>query len=324
MFIVPLALLILAAAWLLLRVSALRKFASSSPQAPTSAASEAAALDALCARAGPAADRATLLRFLRARDGQIEPALAQFEEMVAWRKLHDVDRHRRLAPRAIPARALAQHDAARVLSQLRVVRPRDHEALWLYSGQTFLTGNDRQGRPIFLQRTGLASHRFAEMFAFCGGGSAGLKAYIDGNVFGQEVQAARMAEDGFGATQTVVIMDLAGLSLSPDPRALATFREFLKINERYYPETLALHFFVNAPLAFAGLWRVVRSWLPEKTAAKFHVLGRSETRAGLLEHIAADQLPREYGGTSDVELPRDRDGCARMVEEATRQLQLLR
>ena len=45
--------------------------------------------------------------------------------------------------------------------------------------------------------------------------------------------------------------------------------------------------------------------------------------AELLEHIAPDQLPREYGGTSDVELPRDREGCARMVEEAKYQLRSL-
>ena len=38
---------------------------------------------------------------------------------------------------------------------------------------------------------------------------------------------------------------------------------------------------------------------------------------------APDQLPREYGGTSDVELPRDREGCARMVEEAKYQLRSL-
>ena len=315
MFLAALSLLILAAAWLLVRVSALRRLADAPPLTAAHAADEELQLDALCARAGPTADRAMLRRFLRAR-GELEAALAGYRECVEWRAANDVDRYGGL--RRIRGALGAE---ARILAQLRMVRPREHEALWLYGGQTFLHGHDRQGRPIFLQRTGLASHRFAELYAFFGGGAAGQKAYIDGYVFGQEVQAARMALTG--ATQQVVVMDLAGLSLSPDPRALTTFREFLRISQLYYPETLALHFFVNAPIAFAGLWRVVRGWLDPATASKFHVLGRGESRAGLLEHIAPDQLPREYGGTSDVELPRDREGCARMVEEAKYQLRNL-
>ena len=70
----------------------------------------------------------------------------------------------------------------RILAQLRMVRPREHEALWLYGGQTFLHGHDRQGRPIFLQRTGLASHRFAELYAFFGGGAEPLTRAAAGRV----------------------------------------------------------------------------------------------------------------------------------------------
>ena len=41
-------------------------------------------------------------------------------------------------------------------------------------------------------------------------------------------------------------------------------------------------------------------WLDPATADAARALRRRESRAGLLEHIALDQLPREYGGTSDV------------------------
>ena len=62
-------------------------------------------------------------------------------------------------------------------------------------------------------------------------------------------------------------------------------------------QTLKLHFFVNAPAAFAGLWRVIRGWLDPVTAGKIRVLG-ADFAPALLEHIDAAQLPREYGGTN--------------------------
>ena len=31
-------------------------------------------------------------------------------------------------------------------------------------------------------------------------------------------------------------------------------QEFLRISERYYPETLATHYFINAPSVFTLLW----------------------------------------------------------------------
>ena len=92
MFLAALSLLILAAAWLLVRVSALRRLADAPPQTHAPAADEELQLDALCARAGPAANRAMLRRFLRAR-GELEPALAGYRECVEWRKANDVDRY---------------------------------------------------------------------------------------------------------------------------------------------------------------------------------------------------------------------------------------
>uniref|UniRef100_A0A7S0FGZ2 CRAL-TRIO domain-containing protein n=1 Tax=Pyrodinium bahamense TaxID=73915 RepID=A0A7S0FGZ2_9DINO len=143
--------------------------------------------------------------------------------------------------------------------------------------------------------------------------AGGRDKIIAGYVRAQELQAARMAEASARlcrpVTKQVVIMDLQGLSFKPDPRAVAVFRDFLTISARYYPETLAKHFFVNVPLVFMGLWRMIRGWLDPVTAAKMHLLG-SNFKEALLQHIEADQLPREYGGTNDLDLLRLEHDCA--------------
>jgi len=125
------------------------------------------------------------------------------------------------------------------------------------------------------------------------------------------MQAARMEEAslrlGRPVTKQVVIMDMQGLSWFPDPRSIAIFREFLTISASYYPETLAVQFFINAPAIFMRMWIMIKGWLDPVTAAKMHILG-SDFKETLLQHIAADQLPLEYGGSNSFDAlrnPRD-------------------
>ena len=91
--------------------------------------------------------------------------------------------------------------------------------------------------------------------------------------------------------QQVVIMDLKGLSLSPNSKAIGVFRECSHIDQvswrtvvtvpsltacpcqAYFPETLGACFLINAPWIFHPLWAIVRPWLDPHTRDKFHVLG---------------------------------------------------
>ncbi|EOD40372.1 hypothetical protein EMIHUDRAFT_222835 [Emiliania huxleyi CCMP1516] len=166
-------------------------------------------------------------------------------------------------------------------------------------------GHDKQGRPIHLQRAGVASgKRMAEACAYFG--REWQQAFMSRNIFFQELQAARMedATQRFGhlVTQQVVIMDMAGMSFRPDQRALTIFRDFAGMMSRNYPETLYKQFIINAPRVFSAIWRIVRVWLDPNTREKVHVLG-STFAPTLLQHIDAHQLPVEYGGTSPYKFP---------------------
>lgn len=293
--------------------------ATESGQGVQLTAAQAEALRAFQQRLGPGHGEAparSALRFLRARKWDVSAAVAQYQAAQQWRRQHNVDAFRRgaLGPIGPEAARAASADprlscgGVEIAALLRLSAPLEQEWRYIFTGQTFLMGFDRQGRPISLQRADVAGRRFDLLYKLAGeGGGDPVQHIIDGYVRYQEVQEARMQESsallGRQVTEQVVIMDLKTMAFWPDPRAILVFKSFLEVGQRYYPETLGVQFFVNAPLIFLGLWRMIRSWLDPKTAEKFHVLGR-DFKPKLLEYIDASQLPREYGGTNDFELLR--------------------
>jgi len=207
------------------------------------------------------------------------------------------------------------------LPQLRLVELGDHEGLWAYFGLSASFGFDKLGRPLYLQRAGLANRRFREMHAHFG-----KDAIIMRWVLTQEIQAARMEEAserlGRPVTQQVVIMDVQGLSMWPDPLAVEVFLEFLTLGSRYYPETLGMQIFLNVNPIFKGLWRVLRRALDPVTREKVQLLG-ADYRSTLLDYVDADQLPREFGGTNDFEILSSSHGpedFVRLLDDLTRHL----
>jgi hypothetical protein len=80
-----------------------------------------------------------------------------------------------------------------------------------------------------------------------------------------------------------------GMSFWPSSHGLSIFREVLRIDQDYYPETLGEHFIINAPFIFTGIWALVKGWLDPVTAAKFHILG-SDYQQVLRERIKPEHL----------------------------------
>ncbi|CAJ1352127.1 unnamed protein product [Effrenium voratum] len=251
--------------------------------------------------------------------------------MQKWREANDVDRYRRKAPGPMGPNAAA--DAAQedpklsrgnieMFPQLRLVEQIPHEGSLLYFGQTLAFGFDKKGQPIQIQNGGLAGCRFADMSRFVGGQEQVLASLVRF----QELQAARMEESsrrlGRPITKQVVITNALGMPLRPQPAAVAAFKDFLLVSSRYYPESLAVLFVVNAPPVFVMLYRVIQTWLDPVTASKIQVLGK-DFQSTLLEHIDADQLPRNYGGSVDFDIlgtTWSREECERCFSACRRAL----
>jgi len=100
---------------------------------------------------------------------------------------------------------------------------------------------------------------------------------------------------------TMVVMDVSGAGpsmLSGD--VLRYLKRAGDINSAHYPSTLKRAFVVNAPFYLAGLFSGIRNILPESVHVE--LLGGSSQIQHLTEFIEMDQIPKEYGGTSQYAL----------------------
>lgn len=80
--------------------------------------------------------------------------------------------------------------------------------------------------------------------------------------------------------------------LRMDSNIRSAAREVTHIFQQYYPEFLHVKYFCNIPLVMMWVFKAVRYWQDEKTAAKFKVLRNGNELASEL----GDWLPNEYGG----------------------------
>lgn len=95
-----------------------------------------------------------------------------------------------------------------------------------------------------------------------------------------------------------MIFDIKGCNLKTR-KALHIFKEYIGIDQRYYPERLGHMFVVNSPKIVTILWNIIKLWLDPVTQQKFIFAHKSGSENELLEYIDSDQLPSEYGGTCD-------------------------
>ncbi|KAG2427707.1 hypothetical protein HYH02_014538 [Chlamydomonas schloesseri] len=218
-------------------------------------------------------DDITLLRFLMARDFNVDKALAMYRDMRTWRASEAVN-------------GLYQADPAG--SQF----PEMEALLEVYPHFTYNT--DKFGRPVYIEMLGRTdATRLFEVISVerliryhCWTWERYLRCYLPACS-----QAA-----GRPICTTTVIIDLAGLGLghfnAATQRLLNTFS---KIDQDYYPEHLGLMFIINTPLIFRGMWAAVQPLLQERTRKKIIMLG-SDYLPELAKVVPLEALPQCLGG----------------------------
>jgi hypothetical protein len=97
--------------------------------------------------------------------------------------------------------------------------------------------------------------------------------------------------------QSVVIMDLSGLSMSIwSSQTRHMLQRLIGVLSDHYPETMGVLFIVNAPVFFAGIWAFAKLFLDPGTVQKISILS-SNYKAELDKVIDPSALPPFLGGT---------------------------
>ncbi|XP_031257551.1 phosphatidylinositol/phosphatidylcholine transfer protein SFH13-like [Pistacia vera] len=216
-------------------------------------------------------DYHTLLRFLKARDFNIEKTILMWEEMLMWRKEYGTD-------------TILKDFEFEELDEVLQYYPQGYH------------GVDREGRPVYIELLGKAHpSRLMRITT--------IDRYLKYHV--QEFEKALLEK--FPACSvaakrrictTTTILDVQGLGIKNFTRTAANLLSAMtKIDNNYYPETLHRMYIVNAGSGFKKmLWPAAQKFLDAKTLAKIQVL-EPKSLGKLLEVIDSSQLPDFLGGS---------------------------
>jgi hypothetical protein len=250
-----------------------------------------------------------LIRFLRARKGNLSDAATLWSETMEWRREQNASQWRTNAPGPLHDKKsidiYAQHgfeslNGIEKHPYTRLVAPlhREHEysyRRWVVNGHF---GHDKAGHPLYWERTGIGAQLFPNLVK-----ELTHDEIIYGHIRQQELALGKCEEASIKFNKYIgkqtVIMDMKGMSFWPRAGGVSVFKRILLIDSKYYPELLANHFIINAPFIFTGVWAMIKPWLDPITAAKINVMGKHYLPT-LLEKIDAAQIPIEFGGTSKM------------------------
>ncbi|GAA6035265.1 hypothetical protein JCM8097_008789 [Rhodosporidiobolus ruineniae] len=109
-------------------------------------------------------------------------------------------------------------------------------------------------------------------------------------------------EDPYQGYQVHDYMDISFLRMDPDVKAAS--KATIEIMSAYYPEWLSRKFFVSVPLLMSWVFQAVRLLVSAETSRKFTVVSYKsnlvgEFDGGALGKARREDLPQEYGGTSE-------------------------
>ncbi|XP_028674882.1 SEC14-like protein 1 [Erpetoichthys calabaricus] len=217
-----------------------------------------------------------ILRFLRARDFNIDKAREILCQSLTWRKQHQVDY---LLQTWNPPQVL--HD--------------------YYAGGWH--HHDKDGRPLYVLRLGQMDTKGLVRAL---GEESLLRHVLSINEEGLRRCEENTKVFGRPISSWTCLVDLEGLNMRhlwrPGVKALLRIIEVVEGN---YPETLGRLLILRAPRVFPVLWTLVSPFIDENTRKKFLIYAGNDYQSpgGLLDYIDKEIIPDFLGGDCLCDVP---------------------
>ncbi|KAH8110984.1 CRAL/TRIO domain-containing protein [Phellopilus nigrolimitatus] len=205
-----------------------------------------------------------LVKFLRARDLNIENAKKMLVNTLKWR---------------------AEFKTDDILSE---EFPED-----VFGNVGHIYGKDKDGRPITYNLYG-GNKDLKAVFG-------DVPRFLRWRVALMEKGVSQLDFENFD--QMIQVHDYEGVGLnSRDANSKKAAADATAIFQDYYPEFLYKKFFVNVPAIFTWIFWLFKPLVSAQTLAKMSVVGTGTQTIGkeLLPFIDAKELPKRYGGEADA------------------------
>ncbi|XWS51719.1 hypothetical protein CRYUN_Cryun11dG0007700 [Craigia yunnanensis] len=224
----------------------------------------------------------TLVRFLKAREWNVQKAHKLLIECLQWRIQNEIDN--------ILAKPIIPTDLYRAVRDSQLVG---------------LSGYSKEGLPVIAIGVGLSTFDKASVNYY-------VKSHIQMNEYRDRVVLPTATKkSGQHINTCLKVLDMTGLKLSA-LNQIKLLTTISKIDDLNYPEKTETYYIVNAPYIFSACWKAVKPLLQERTKRKIQVLqgcGRDE----LLKIMDYSSLPhfcgKEGSGSSRHSSNGTRDNC---------------
>ncbi|XP_027034338.1 SEC14-like protein 1 isoform X2 [Tachysurus fulvidraco] len=217
-----------------------------------------------------------ILRFLRARDFNMDKAREILCQSLTWRKQHQVDY------------LLDTWSSPQVLHDY-------YTGGWHH--------HDRDGRPLYILRLGQMDTKGLVRAL---GEESLLRHVLSINEEGLRRCEENTKVFGRPISCWTCLVDLEGLNMRhlwrPGVKALLRIIEVVEAN---YPETLGRLLILRAPRVFPVLWTLVSPFIDENTRKKFLIYAGNDYQGpgGLVDYIDKEVIPDFLGGECMCEVP---------------------
>lgn len=217
-------------------------------------------------------DDFTLLRFLRARQFEVDRSHRMFQRCEKWRK---------------------EFGTNTVLEDFVYVEKAKVAKLY----PQYYHKTDKDGRPVYYEELGKVN--IPEMYKITTQDRMLKQLVWEYENFALYRLSACSRKAGVLVETSCTILDLAGISISSVYQVFGYVKAASNIGQNYYPERMGKFYMINAPFGFPTAFRMFKPFLDPVTISKIFILG-SNYQDDLLKQIPAENLPVKFGGKSEV------------------------
>lgn len=236
-----------------------------------------------------------LLRFLRARENDLDEAARMFRDCAAWREkkisraLHEIG--------SFPLGDTEEWSWQPY--ERPEMAPTIRGQLGLRHGHSrkLLDIKAEDGAPVMVWRLGKLDLAGVAREDVADAISMSQVAHLE-----DALETCRVTSNQKGTlVRARVVVDLAGLRVSSVIANISLVKRMLGVSKQYFPEVTASVTLINAPFGFQSIWNIVSLLLNDHMRSKVKILGSGDHTEALKSHAhihEVEKLPRAIGGAA--------------------------